>query len=142
MKKAESSGVKFILPLDHVLTTALDSQEIALVADFYPFPDNLMGVDIGPKTIAEYEKYIKSAKTIFWNGPLGVFEIKAFSRGTVEIAKAVAESGAFSVVGGGDSIAAIHQAGVADRISHISTGGGASLEYIAYGTLPGIEALK
>jgi len=142
MKKAESSGVKFILPPDHVLTTALDSQEIALVADFYPFPDNLMGVDIGPKTIAEYEKYIKSAKTIFWNGPLGVFEIKAFSRGTVEIAKAVAESGAFSVVGGGDSIAAIHQAGVADRISHISTGGGASLEYIAYGTLPGIEALK
>jgi len=101
-----------------------------------------MGVDIGPKTIAEYEKYIKSAKTIFWNGPLGVFEIKAFSRGTVEIAKAVAESGAFSVVGGGDSIAAIHQTGVADRISHLSTGGGASLEYIAYGTLPGIEALK
>ncbi|MBP6909923.1 MAG: phosphoglycerate kinase [Candidatus Saccharicenans sp.] len=142
MKKAETSGVKFILPLDHILTSALDSQEIALVADSYPLPDQLMAVDIGPKTIAEYEKYIKSARTIFWNGPLGVFEVKAFSKGTVEIARAVASSGAFSVVGGGDSIAAIHQAGVADRISHISTGGGASLEYIAYGTLPGIEALK
>jgi len=142
MKKAENSGVKLILPLDHVMATAPDSQEIALVADSYPLPDNLMGVDIGPKTIAEYEKYIKSAETIFWNGPLGIFEVKPFSRGTVEIARAVAESGAFSVVGGGDSIAAIQQAGVADRISHISTGGGASLEYIAYGTLPGIEALK
>lgn len=92
-----------------------------------------MGVDIGPGTIAEYEKYIKSAKTIFWNGPLGIFEVKPFSRGTVEIARAVAESGAFSVVGGGDSIAAIQQE-VADRISHISTGGGAHSEYIAYGT--------
>ncbi len=142
LKKAEDSGVKFILPLDHILTSAIDSQEIALVADSYPLPDQLIAVDIGPKTIAEYEKYIKSARTIFWNGPLGVFEVKAFSKGTVEIARAVASSGAFSVVGGGDSIAAIHQAGVADRISHISTGGGASLEYIAYGTLPGIEALK
>nr|MBP7870219.1 phosphoglycerate kinase [Candidatus Saccharicenans sp.] len=142
MKKAEDSGVKFILPLDHILTSAIDSQEIALVADSYPLPDQLIAVDIGPKTIAEYEKYIKSARTIFWNGPLGVFEVKAFSKGTVEIARAVASSGAFSVVGGGDSIAAIHQACVADRISHISTGGGASLEYIAYGTLPGIEALK
>ena len=142
MKKAEEKGVKFILPLDHVLTSTIDSQEIALVADSYPLPETLMAVDIGPKTIAEYEKYIKSARTIFWNGPLGVFEVKAFSKGTVEIARVVADSAAFSVVGGGDSIAAIHQAGVADRISHISTGGGASLEYIAYGTLPGIEALK
>ena len=142
MKKAEGKGVKFILPLDHVLTSTIDSQEIALVADSYPLPETLMAVDIGPKTIAEYEKYIKSARTIFWNGPLGVFEVKAFSKGTVEIARVVADSAAFSVVGGGDSIAAIHQAGVADRISHISTGGGASLEYIAYGTLPGIEALK
>ncbi|MDD8021034.1 MAG: phosphoglycerate kinase [Acidobacteriota bacterium] len=142
MKKAEDNGVKIILPLDHVLTSSLDSQEIEMVADSYPLPDNLMAVDIGPKTIAEYEKYIKSARTIFWNGPLGVFEVKAFSSGTVEIARAVASSSAFSVVGGGDSIAAIHQAGVADRISHISTGGGASLEFIAYGTLPGIEALK
>ncbi len=142
MKKAEDCRVKFLLPQDHVLTTAIDSQTVSAVADSYPFPEDLMAVDIGPKTIAEYKMLIQSARTIFWNGPLGVFEVPAFAKGTVEIAQAVAGSEALSVVGGGDSIAAIHQAGVADRISHISTGGGASLEFVAYGTLPGIEALK
>ncbi|MGB9836971.1 MAG: phosphoglycerate kinase [Candidatus Saccharicenans sp.] len=142
MKKAEANGVKLLLPVDHVLTSSIDSQQIVSISDVYPLPEDLMGVDIGPKTIEEYRKQIKAAKTIFWNGPLGVFEVEAFSRGTVEIAKAVAESGALSVVGGGDSIAAIHKAGVADKISHISTGGGASLEFVGYGTLPGIEALK
>jgi len=142
LKKAEASGVKLLLPVDHVLTTSVDSQKVVAISDTYPLPEDLMGVDIGPKTIEEYQNQIKKAKTIFWNGPLGVFEVEAFSRGTVEIAKAVAESGALSVVGGGDSIAAIHKAGVADKISHISTGGGASLEYVGYGTLPGIEALE
>jgi phosphoglycerate kinase len=142
MKKAEDRRVKFLLPQDHVLTTTIDSQSIAAVADFYPLPEDLMAVDIGPKTVAEYKTLIQSARTIFWNGPLGVFEVPDFAKGTIEIARAVAGSEALSVVGGGDSIAAIHQAGVADRISHISTGGGASLEFVAYGTLPGIEALK
>ncbi|HAR35503.1 MAG TPA: phosphoglycerate kinase [Acidobacteria bacterium] len=142
MKKAEANRVKLLLPLDHVLAASVESREVASVAENYPLPQELMAVDIGPKTIAEYKHFIKSARTIFWNGPLGVFEVEAFARGTIEIARAVAESGALSVVGGGDSIAAIHKAGVADRISHISTGGGASLEFVAYGTLPGIEALK
>jgi len=141
MKKAEANGVKFFLPLDHVMTASIESKEIATVADSYPLPADLMAVDIGPKTINEYKSQIAKAKTIFWNGPLGVFEVEAFAKGTVEIATAVAESGALSVVGGGDSIAAIQKAGMAEKISHISTGGGASLEYVAFGTLPGIEAL-
>lgn len=142
MKKAEDNRVKLLLPLDHVLAVSIDSREAAAVADSYPLPEDLMGVDIGPRTIAEYGKLIKSARTIFWNGPLGVFEAEAFARGTMEIAAAVAGSGALSVVGGGDSIAAIQKAGLAGKISHISTGGGASLEFVAYGTLPGIEALE
>ncbi|MCR4410584.1 MAG: phosphoglycerate kinase [Candidatus Saccharicenans sp.] len=142
MKKAEDNRVKLLLPLDHVLAVSIDSREAAAVADSYPLPEDLMGVDIGPRTIAEYGKLIKSARTIFWNGPLGVFEVEAFARGTMEIAAAVAGSGALSVVGGGDSIAAIQKAGLAGKISHISTGGGASLEFVAYGTLPGIEALE
>lgn len=142
MKKAEDNRVKLLLPLDHVLAVSIDSREVAAVADSYPLPDNLMGVDIGPKTVAEYGKLIQSARTIFWNGPLGVFEVEAFARGTMEIAAAVAGSGALSVVGGGDSIAAIQKSGLAEKISHISTGGGASLEFVAYGTLPGIEALE
>ena len=101
-----------------------------------------MGVDIGPKTIEAFTAIIATAKTIVWNGPLGVFEIDAFAKGTIRIAEAVAASGAISIVGGGDSIAAVKKAGVKDRISHISTGGGASLEFLAYETLPGIEALE
>ncbi|MDI6699046.1 MAG: phosphoglycerate kinase [Candidatus Saccharicenans sp.] len=142
MDKAEQNRVKLLLPLDHVLAVSVDSREAAGVVENYPLPEDLVGVDIGPGTVAEYRQQIKSARTIFWNGPLGVFEVEAFSRGTVEIATAVAESGAMSVVGGGDSIAAIQKAGVAEKISHISTGGGASLEFVAYGTLPGIEALE
>lgn len=142
MKKAEDHGVKLLLPLDHLLTASIDSRQVAGVADSYPLPEEMMAVDLGPKTVTEYKNIIKTARTIFWNGPLGVFEVEAFARGTTEIARAVAESGALSVVGGGDSIAAIRKAGVAGKISHISTGGGASLEFVAYGTLPGIEALE
>lgn len=141
LKKAEDNRITLLLPLDHVLAASIESREVAAIAGSYPLPQELMAVDIGPKTIAEYQHFIKSARTIFWNGPLGVFEVEAFARGTIEIARAVAKSQALSVVGGGDSIAAIHKAGVADKISHISTGGGASLEFVAYGTLPGIEAL-
>jgi phosphoglycerate kinase len=103
-----------------------------------------MGLDIGPKTIDTYRQKIASAKTIVWNGPMGVFEMPAFAKGTLEVAKAVGAattSGATSIVGGGDSVAAVHQSGVADKISHISTGGGASLEFLGGRKLPGVEAL-
>ena len=103
-----------------------------------------MGLDIGPKTIAAYQAEIANAKTIVWNGPMGVFEMAPFANGTLEIAKAVAaatQAGATSIVGGGDSVAAVHQSGVSNKISHISTGGGASLEFLAGRKLPGVEAL-
>jgi phosphoglycerate kinase len=142
LKKAKEKGVNFLLPLDHVLSTAIDKADKVTTTDSFPFPADMMALDIGPKTIAKYAKIISKAKTIFWNGPLGVFEANFFARGTMEIAQAVADSKALSIVGGGDSVAAIYKARVADKISHISTGGGASLEYLAYETLPGIEALE
>jgi 3-phosphoglycerate kinase len=107
-------------------------------------PDGWMGLDLGPETIAKFSAEVMRAKTIVWNGPMGVFEMPAFARGTLEIARAVVAAtaeGATSIVGGGDSVAAIQQAGLADRISHISTGGGASLEFLGGRKLPGVEAL-
>lgn len=107
-------------------------------------PADQLGLDIGPKTVATYEQKIKGARTIVWNGPMGVFEKKPFAAGTLAIARAVAEAtdhGAVTIIGGGDSVAAVHAAGVARRISHISTGGGASLEFLGGRTLPGVEAL-
>ena len=100
-----------------------------------------MGLDIGPKTIARYREILSSAKTVTWNGPMGVFEVNDFARGTIEIAKAVANVSGTTVIGGGDSIAAVAKAGVTDRITHISTGGGASLEFLAGQQLPGVDAL-
>ena len=133
------AGGKLMLPSDHVVVSELkpgaDSQVVAQV------PDGKMGVDIGPATIATYSAVIAKAKTIIWNGPMGVFEMPPFDKGTVALAKAVAASGAVSVVGGGDSEKAIKSAGVADKISHISTGGGASLEFLAGIELPGVAAL-
>jgi phosphoglycerate kinase len=139
---AKEKKVRFILPLDNVLAASIESGQVAQIVDSFPFPQDLMGVDIGPKTVARYAEIIAKAKTIVWNGPLGVFETPAFAQGTLEIAQAVAASGAISIVGGGDSIAAVEKAGVSRKITHISTGGGASLEFLANETLPGIEALE
>jgi phosphoglycerate kinase len=142
LDKAKSIGVHVLLPEDHIAATAKDPDAEAQTIDGFPIPSDLMALDIGPKTKEKYKQVITKAKTIFWNGPMGVFEIDQFATGTVTIAKAVANADAVSIVGGGDSVAAVYKAGVSDRISHISTGGGASLEYIANETLPGIDALK
>jgi phosphoglycerate kinase len=142
LDKARTSSVSFHLPLDHVLARAAEAGAETRTVESLPFPEDMMGVDIGPKTIAAYSTVIAGARTIFWNGPMGIFEIDDFAVGTIGIAKAVAASGAVSIVGGGDSVAAVKKAGVRDKISHLSTGGGASLEYVAYETLPGITALE
>jgi len=142
LDKARTNQVSFHLPQDHVLARAPQAGAEAKIVESLPFPDDMIGVDIGPKTVAAYAAVIAAAKTIFWNGPMGIFEIDEFANGTIGVAKAVAASGAISIVGGGDSIAAVKKAGVRDKISHISTGGGASLEYVAYETLPGITALE
>jgi phosphoglycerate kinase len=142
LAKAAEKKVDFLLPLDHVLAAAADAGAATRTVDTLPFPEDMMGVDIGPRTVEAYSRIIKNARTIFWNGPMGIFEIEPFATGTVKVAQAVAASGAVSIVGGGDSIAAVKKAGVKDKISHISTGGGASLEYIAYESLPGLDALE
>jgi phosphoglycerate kinase len=135
----ENAGGKLMLPLDHVVAAEFKANAENQVVE--TIPDGMMALDIGPKTIAAYEKVISTAKTIIWNGPMGVFEMPPFDTGTVALAKAVANSGAISVVGGGDSEKAIKSAGVSERISHISTGGGASLEFLAGIELPGVAAL-
>ncbi len=142
LDKARTNDVSFHLPQDHVLAKAPQAGAETRIVESLPFPEDMMGVDIGPKTVNAYAAVIATAKTIFWNGPMGIFEIDEFAKGTIGVAKAVAASGAISIVGGGDSVAAVKKAGVRDKISHISTGGGASLEYVAYETLPGITALE
>ena len=141
---AKQKNFKLLLPVDHVIAPEFKADAPAKTVDVTATPADQMGLDIGPKTIAAYSAEISKAKTIVWNGPMGVFEMPAFAKGTLEIAKAVAAattSGAISIVGGGDSVAALHQSGVAGKISHISTGGGASLEFLAGNKLPGVEAL-
>jgi phosphoglycerate kinase len=135
-----SAGGKLLLPLDNVVAAELKEGAASQVV--HDIPDGMMGLDIGPETVDVYSRAIASAKTIVWNGPMGVFEKPPFDKGTVAIAKAVADSGAVSIVGGGDSEKAVKSAGVADRISHISTGGGASLEFLAGIELPGVAVLK
>lgn len=142
IRMAGDKGVELVLPEDHILAASAEAGARTVLATALPFPEDMMGVDIGPATVKKYGDLIATAATIFWNGPMGIFEIEPFSNGTMEIARAVAASKAFSVIGGGDSIAAVKKSGVKDKIGHISTGGGASLEYIAYGTLPGLEALE
>ena len=135
-------GTKLLLPVDHVVASEFKAGAENEVAG--RVPDGKMGLDIGPRTIAAYEEVIRGAKTIIWNGPMGVFEMPPFDKGTVALAKAVAAAsaaGAISVVGGGDSEKAIKSAGVADKISHVSTGGGASLEFLGGIELPGVKAL-
>jgi len=144
--RSEAQQKKFalLLPVDHVVGAELKADTATKIVAVSATPDGWMGLDVGPKTIETYKQKIAGAKTIVWNGPMGVFEMPAFARGTLEIAKAVADAtgrGATSIVGGGDSVAAVHQSGVANRISHISTGGGASLEFLGGHKLPGVEAL-
>lgn len=135
----KSVGGKMMLPVDHVVVSELKEGAPNEVVE--TVPADKMGVDIGPKTVDAFSKVIAGAKTVIWNGPMGVFEKPPFDKGTVAVAKAVAQSGATSIVGGGDSEKAVKSAGVADKISHVSTGGGASLEFLAGIELPGVEAL-
>ena len=142
---ARARNFKFLLPVDNVIAPEFKADAPAKVVDVGAIPDDQMGLDIGPRTMALYGAEIAKAKTIVWNGPMGVFEMPAFAKGTLAVAEAVAgatDGGATSIVGGGDSVAAVHQSGVADKISHISTGGGASLEFLGGRKLPGVEALS
>lgn len=139
---AKARGVKLVLPLDHVTAKKVEAGAKTKTTANENITAGYKGVDIGPKTVELFKNEIANAATIFWNGPLGVFEIKEFSNGTFEIANALAASYATTVVGGGDSVAAINEAGVSDKISHISTGGGASLEFLEGKKLPGLAALE
>ena len=139
---AEKKGVNVILPVDHVCADKFDENATPVAVDSVDIPEGLMGLDIGPKTVALIVSEMKSAKNVVWNGPMGVFEFSAFAKGTEAVAKALAESDAISVVGGGDSVAAINKFGLASQISHVSTGGGASLEFLEGKVLPGIKALE
>ena len=144
LSDAKQKNFKLLLPLDHVVAPEFKADAPSKIVDAGATPEGQMGLDIGPKTIEMYKVEVAKAKTIVWNGPMGVFEMPTFANGTLEIAKAVAaatSAGATSIVGGGDSVAAVHQSGVAQQISHISTGGGASLEYLGGRKLPGVEAL-
>jgi len=140
---AKAKNVKFLLPVDHVVADKLDASAKAQnIGNGQPIPDGLMGLDIGPESVELFSEEISRAATIVWNGPMGVFEIPQFAKGTFKVARAVAENaGATSIIGGGDSVSAVKAAGVADKISHISTGGGASLEFLEGKVLPGVEAL-
>ncbi len=140
--KAKEKGVKFLLPVDNKCATAFDNDAPSLICDVDAVPDGYMGMDIGPKTIEIYADAVKDAKTVIWNGPMGVSEFENYAAGTRAVAQAVAQSDAISIVGGGDSTAAIEALGFADQITHISTGGGASLEFLEGKELPGIACLE
>lgn len=141
LEKAEKKGVKLLLPMDNVVATEFKNDSESKVVDSDKISDGWMGMDIGPKTIELFSNELKNAKTVVWNGPMGVFEFDNFANGSKAIAKAVAESGAVSIIGGGDSAAAIEKLGFADKVTHISTGGGASLEFLEGKMLPGIDVL-
>ena len=141
LMRALEGNVRLVLPDDVVVTKEFSPDADAYVVDARHMPDGMGGMDMGPRTIEKFKRYLKDAGTVVWNGPLGVFEFDKFAGSTREIARAVAESGAVSIIGGGDSAAAIEQLGFSDRVTHISTGGGASLELIEGKELPGIACL-
>jgi phosphoglycerate kinase len=141
LEKAESKGVKFLLPTDTIAAEEFAADAKAVTVETNSIPDNLMGLDIGPETRKKFTDAVKTAGTVVWNGPMGVFEFEQFAEGTRAIARALAESNAISIIGGGDSAAAIKQLGFADKMTHISTGGGASLEFLEGLELPGIACL-
>jgi phosphoglycerate kinase len=143
LEEAKKRKLTFLLPVDHVAAAKIEANAVVQqIGEGQPIPSNLMALDIGPKTIELFSEEISRARTIVWNGPMGVFEVPAFSKGTAKIAQVVADNaGATSIVGGGDSVSAVRAAGVADKITHISTGGGASLEFLEGKKLPGVEAL-
>ncbi|MGE4453528.1 MAG: phosphoglycerate kinase [Sphaerochaeta sp.] len=142
LAKAKEKGVQVILPVDHLCGAEFKEDAEAISIDSTDIPENLIGMDIGAKTVTMIVDAVGSAKSVVWNGPMGVFEFDAFAQGTLTVAKALAESDAISVVGGGDSVAAINKFDLADKISHVSTGGGASLEFLEGKVLPGIKALE
>ena len=143
LEEAKKHNVKLLLPTDHVAAEKIDvNAVIRQIGHGQPIPHNLMALDIGPETIETFTEEISRARTIIWNGPMGVFEVSPFSKGTFKVARAIADNpGAISIVGGGDSVSAVHAAGVEEHITHISTGGGASLEFLEGKKLPGVEAL-
>lgn len=142
LKKAAEKGVQVILPVDHECATEFSENATPVYVDGVDIPADLIGMDIGPKTVALIVKAIAGAKSVVWNGPMGVFEFDAFAKGTMAVAQAMAECKGTTVVGGGDSVAAINKFHLADKISHVSTGGGASLEFLEGKELPGIKALE
>lgn len=145
ISKADAKGVNLVLPVDQVLADKFDNDATTEDADIIHGKERMMGLDIGPKSVDLFSDVINNSKTILWNGPMGVFEMSNFQKGTVEIAKAIADAtskGAFSLVGGGDSVAAVNKFGLADKVSYVSTGGGAMLEYVEGKELPGIEAIR
>lgn len=141
LAKAKAKGVTFLLPEDHLVTAEFNANSPAQVCDNNNFPDDLMGLDIGPETINNYKQAVATARTVVWNGPMGVFEFEAYSKGTFAIAEVLAASDNLSIIGGGDSVAAVNKAGLEKKMTHISTGGGASLEFLEGKELPGVVAL-
>lgn len=141
LAKAKAKGVEFLLPEDHLVTAEFKADSPAQVCDNRNFPTDLMGLDIGPATIEAYRETLAKAKTVVWNGPMGVFEFDAYARGTFAVADALAAADCLSIIGGGDSVAAVNKAGLEDQMTHISTGGGASLEFLEGKELPGVVAL-
>jgi len=143
--KAKNLGVNLLLPADSVIADAFDNEANTEIADNYHIKDGWLGLDLGPKAIERFSEVIENSKTILWNGPMGVFEMSNFSKGTRKIAEAVVratENGGFSLIGGGDSAAAINSLGYGDRVSYVSTGGGALLEFMEGKVLPGVAALE
>jgi phosphoglycerate kinase len=140
LEEAAKAGVKFLLPIDNVAADKFDAEANTQIVG-NDIPDGWMGLDIGPATIKAYAQEIAAAKTIVWNGPMGCFEMAKFAAGTMGVCKAVADSDAVSIIGGGDSVSAVNKSGLASKMSHISTGGGASLEFLEGKVLPGCAAL-